>query len=69
MLAMAPALLPAAPRRLKGFEMDGHCAVVAHHDHWEDEATGTVRRYPATRHAHARAHASLPLAARVGLPD
>ena len=49
---MAPALLPAAPRQLKGFEMDGHCAVVAHHDHWEDEATGTVRRYPATRHAH-----------------
>ena len=42
MLAMAPALLPAAPRRLKGFEMDGHCAVVAHHDHWEDEASGIV---------------------------
>ena len=31
-----------AQRQLKGVPMNGHCAVVSHHDSWEDDATGMV---------------------------
>ena len=31
-------------RSLRGFEMNGDCAAVAHHDNWEDEATGVVSK-------------------------
>ena len=30
-------------RRLKGVPMNGNCAVVSHHDSWEDDATVMVR--------------------------
>ena len=33
-------------RRLKGVPMDGECAKLAHHDNWEDDATGKVCHTP-----------------------
>ena len=33
---------PKHARSLKGVDMMGQCAVVAHHDVWEDEDTGQV---------------------------
>ena len=44
-------------RGLRGFEMNGECAAVAHHDDWEDEVTGAVRvAFGTTAHSNCPGH-------------
>ena len=46
LLMGADAAASAVSRRLKGVPMDGECAKLAHHDSWEDDATGMVSHAP-----------------------
>ena len=60
-----------AQRQLKGVPMNGHCAVVSHHDSWEDDATGMVccalpESPELSSHCAAQPHADRHLRSRCG---
>ena len=55
-----------ASRELRGVDMMGECAVVAHHDNWEDEASGQVRQ-PLLCHNHPLLSQALTTSTRLAL--